>query len=72
MTEQILVPLPLPPLPGNLIPPRLSRGEPASPALAKQVHKGGALFFSLFFFFVFLGPNLWHLEVPKPGLKSEL
>ena len=24
------------------------------------------------FFFVFLGPHLWHMEVPMPGVKSEL
>ena len=25
-----------------------------------------------FFFFVFLGPNLQHMEVPRLGVKSEL
>ena len=25
-----------------------------------------------FFFFVFLGPHLWHMEVPRLGVKSEL
>ena len=29
--------------------------------------------FTLFYFFpVFLGPHLWHMEVPKLGVKSEL
>ena len=31
-----------------------------------------ALFFFLFFFFVFLGLNLWHMEIPRLGIKSEL
>ena len=30
-----------------------------------------ALFF-FFFFFCFLGPYLQHLEVPRPGVESEL
>ena len=25
-----------------------------------------------FFFFVFLGPHLWHMEVPRLGVESEL
>ena len=25
-----------------------------------------------FFVFFFLGPNLWHMEVPRLGVKSEL
>ena len=25
-----------------------------------------------FFFFFFLGPHLWHMEVPRLGVKSEL
>ena len=25
-----------------------------------------------FFFFVFLGPHLWHIEIPRLGVKSEL
>ena len=29
-------------------------------------------FLFLFSFFVFLGPNPWHMEVPKLGVKSEL
>ena len=29
--------------------------------------------FALFcFVFCFLGPYLWHMEVPRPGVKSEL
>ena len=24
-----------------------------------------------FFFFVYLGPQLWHMEVPRLGVKSE-
>ena len=27
---------------------------------------------ALFFFFIFLGPYLWHMEVPRPGVESEL
>ena len=26
----------------------------------------------LAFFFSFLGPHLWHMEVPRTGVKSEL
>ena len=26
----------------------------------------------VFFFFFFLGPHLWHMEVPRLGVKSEL
>ena len=26
----------------------------------------------LFVFFVFLGLHLWHMEVPRPGVQSEL
>ena len=26
----------------------------------------------LFFFFLFLGPHLWHMEVPRLGVKSKL
>ena len=29
-------------------------------------------FFFFFFFFCSLGPNLWHTEVPRLGVKSEL
>ena len=29
-----------------------------------------SIFFFCFFFF--LGPRLWHMEVPRPGVKSEL
>ena len=25
-----------------------------------------------FYFFVFLGPHLWHMEVPRLGIKLEL
>ena len=25
-----------------------------------------------FYFFVFLGPHLWHMEVPRLGVESEL
>ena len=28
--------------------------------------------FSWIFVFVFLGPHLWHMEVPRLGVKSEL
>ena len=27
---------------------------------------------TFFFFFFFLGPHLWHMEVPKLGVKSEV
>ena len=30
------------------------------------------LCFFFFFLFVFLGPHLWHIEVPRLGVKSEL
>ena len=30
------------------------------------------LWLQLRFFFFFLGPHLWHMEVPRPGMKSEL
>ena len=30
------------------------------------------MIFFFFFFFCFLGPNLWHMEVPRPWVKSEL
>ena len=29
-------------------------------------------FFCLFFFLLFLGMHLWHMEVPRLGVKSEL
>ena len=29
-------------------------------------------FFFFFFFLAFLGPHLWHMEVPGPGIQSEL
>ena len=28
--------------------------------------------YPLFFFFFFLGPHLWHMEVPRLGVESEL
>ena len=31
-----------------------------------------SLHFLLFFFFVFLGPQPWHMEVPRLGVESEL
>ena len=30
------------------------------------------LFSFFFFFFAFFGPHLWHMEVPRGGVKSEL
>ena len=33
---------------------------------------GSAFCFLLFFFFVFLGLHLWHMESPRLGVKSEL
>ena len=37
-------------------------------------HEGGgqAPLPTFFFFFVFLGPHLWHMEVPRLGGKLEL
>ena len=29
-------------------------------------------FLLLFYFFVFLGPHLWHMEVPRLGVELEL
>ena len=29
-------------------------------------------YFADFFFFFFLGPHLWHVEVPRLGVESEL
>ena len=26
----------------------------------------------IFFFFVFLGSHLWHMEIPRPGVELEL
>ena len=37
---------------------------------AKQLSKARQLFF--FFLFFFLGPHLWHMEVPRLRVKSEL
>ena len=34
--------------------------------------EAGVSFFVLFRFFVFLGPHLQHMEVPRLGVKSEL
>ena len=28
--------------------------------------------YPIFFFFVFLGPHFWHMDVPRLGVKSEL
>ena len=30
------------------------------------------LFFKFFYFFCFLGPHLWHVEVPRLGIELEL
>ena len=37
----------------------------------KSLKSGGRLH-NTFFFFVFLGPHPWHMEVPRLGVKSEL
>ena len=38
-----------------------------------QTHVSGSpYFFFLSFFFGFIGPHPWHMEVPRLGLKSEL
>ena len=61
-------------------------GEPAPRGGAGGVYRGtrivsqgGAvpilswhILFFFFLFFFFLGPQLWHMEVPRLGLKSEL
>ena len=46
-------------------------------ALSLQIVEGGCFclfvcFVSFFFFFVFLGPNPWHMEVPRLGVELEL
>ena len=38
--------------------------------MPKRPH--GPSFLFLFFFLVFLGPHLWHIEVPRQGVESEL
>ena len=38
----------------------------------KFFHNYVILFLSLCFCFCFLGPHLWHMEVPRLGVKSEL
>ena len=39
----------------------------------EQIYKHLKLFLSLsFFFFRFLGAHLWHVEVPRLGVKSEM
>ena len=37
-------------------------------------HNSLFLFFFFFFFlsFVYLGPHLWHMDVPRLGIESEL
>ena len=35
----------------------------------RSVHQGCQYFI---LFFVFLGPHLWHMEVPRLGIESEL
>ena len=48
-------------------------------AHAHWLHALGTPYFLLakseflsFFYLVFLGPHLWHMEVPRLGVKSEL
>ena len=49
-------------------------GDVIAPAAAvKPGRKDFIFFFLSFFFFVFyLGPHLWHMEVSRPGVQSEL
>ena len=35
-------------------------------------HLGSIFFFLVFFFCYFFGPLLWHMEVPRLGVESEL
>ena len=39
---------------------------------AKMVKYLGVNFFFLSLFFFFLGPHVWHMEVPRLGVQSEL
>ena len=40
--------------------------------LALGIKIGFGLFDLIYFFFAFLAPHLWHMEVPRLGIKSEL
>ena len=40
--------------------------------IIQYVTPGTHWFFKCFFFFFFLGPHQWHMEVPRLGVKSEL
>ena len=66
-------PAPHPPTPGSNLHPR-----GCSSALLPMSHNGISpiqVFMFLFFFFFsffFLDPHLWHMEVPRLGVKLEL
>ena len=76
---QVLSPQPLPPPPSSgqqvhvqsflpiLTGHVLFCGQPEQTLLLKD-----SLVLFLFSFFPFLGPHLWHVEVPRPGVQSEL
>ena len=36
------------------------------------IHVNNRILILSFFFFFFLGPHLWHMEVPKRGVETEL
>ena len=38
----------------------------------RTYHRMCGIYYAFFFFFVFLGPHLWHMEVPRLGVESEL
>ena len=43
----------------------------SNPTYHSKAIYSSKLFFFFFFFSVFLGPHLWHMEVPRLGVKSE-
>ena len=48
------------------------RGEWSWALQAAASHNAGVLNQQSFFFFCVLGPHLWHMEVPRLGIESEL
>ena len=38
----------------------------------EDVEQGRAFLFYIFFYFCFLGPHPWHMDVPRLGVESEL
>ena len=47
---------------------RAGVGDTSQPPLLQD----GCDFFFFFFFICFLGPSLWHMEVPRLGAESQL